>query len=98
MSRQAEGQFQSVKAIGEASRHKFAQALYEIGLNYATGHGVDRNLVEAHKWLNLATVHGSNRAAIDRDDLTQELTRREIRQALQMAREWQDSHPDTIKI
>lgn len=95
MSEPTEGQFQTVKSIGDASQHKFAQALYEIGLNYATGHGVVRNLVEAHKWFNLATIHGSKRAAIDRDDLVRELSGGEIRQALQLAREWQASHPET---
>lgn len=74
------------------SENELAKALYELGLNYATGHGVERNLVEAHKWLNLASVHGSRAAEVDRDEVARELSRREIRQALKLAREWNATH------
>lgn len=74
------------------SEAALAKKLYELGLDYATGHGVERNLVEAHKWLNLASVHGSEAAAVDRDDVARELSRRDIRRALKMAREWNATH------
>lgn len=74
------------------SEPQLAQALYQLGLNYATGHGVERDLVEAHKWLNLASVHGNRAAMVDRDDVARELSRREIRRALKLAREWNATH------
>lgn len=74
------------------SERKLANALYELGLNYATGHGVERNLVHAHKWLNLASVHGKRQAGVDRDEVARELSRREIGEALRLAREWNAGH------
>lgn len=79
-------------AVSGASEQQLAKALYARGLDYATGHGVERDLVEAHKWLNLASVHGLSDAAVDRDELAKELSRREIRRALKRAREWNSSH------
>ena len=79
-------------AVSGASEQQLAKALYERGLDYATGHGVERDLIEAHKWLNLASVHGLADAAVDRDELAKELSRREIRRALKRAREWNSSH------
>lgn len=72
--------------------HQLGRALYELGLDYATGHGVERDLIEAHKWLNLAAVRGFEQAAVDRDEVARELSRREIRRALKRAREWHASH------
>lgn len=74
------------------SERQLAVALYELGLKYATGHGVERNLIQAHKWLNLASVHGSRRAVVDRDEVARELSGREISQALKLAREWNAEH------
>ena len=37
-------------------------ALYELGVAYSTGSdGVDVDLIEAHKWFNLAALNGSKR-------------------------------------
>lgn len=74
------------------SERDLAASLYELGLNYATGHGVERNLVEAHKWLNLASVHGNRAAEVDREEVAKELSRREIAKALRLAREWNATH------
>ena len=36
-----------------------AEALYELGVAYSTGsNGVEVDLVEAHKWFNLAALSG----------------------------------------
>lgn len=75
-----------------APEPQLGKALYRLGLDYATGHGVEKDLIEAHKWLNLAAVHGSSEAAVDRDELARELDRREIRRALKRAREWHATH------
>ena len=37
-----------------------ADALYDLGMAYSTGgNGVDVDLIEAHKWFNLAALNGS---------------------------------------
>ena len=40
-----------------------ADALYELGVAYSTGtHGIEVDLVEAHKWFNRAALNGCSEA------------------------------------
>jgi hypothetical protein len=56
------------------------QALYELGVAYSTGiGGVEVDLVEAHKWFNLA----------------EDMTAREIAEAQRQARAWLADMADT---
>ena len=64
-------------------------ALFDLGVAYSTGsHGVECDLVEAHKWFNLAAVSGYEEAAHCRADISEEMTAREIAEAQRRAREW----------
>ena len=64
-------------------------AYFDLGVAYSTGsHGVDCDLVEAHKWFNLAAVSGHGEAAMCRADISEEMTAREIAEAQRRAREW----------
>ncbi len=64
-------------------------AYFDLGVAYSTGsHGVDCNLVEAHKWFNLAAAGGHEEAAWCRADIAEEMTAREIAEAQRRAREW----------
>lgn len=64
-------------------------AYYDLGVAYSTGsHGVDCDLIEAHKWFNLAAVSGHSEAAMCRADISEEMTAREIAEAQRRAREW----------
>jgi uncharacterized protein len=76
-------------AQAEAGR---AEALYDLGLLYSTGQGVDQSFVEAHKWFNLAAIHGVNRAMVDRSDVAQELDTKGIEEAQFLARKWLRAH------
>jgi len=76
-------------AQAEAGR---AEALYDLGLLYSTGQGVDQNFVEAHKWFNLAAIRGVNRASVDRSDVAQELDTKSIAKAQRLARQWLTTH------
>jgi TPR repeat protein len=69
-----------------------ADVFCEMGLMYATGRGCDLNLVAAHKWLNIAAIKGSERAALLRADLGRTMTKTELAQALRSAREWMTMH------
>ncbi len=54
-------------------------AYYDLGVIYSTGsHGVDCDLIEAHKWFNLAATRGHEEAAWCRADISDEMTAREI--------------------
>jgi uncharacterized protein len=65
------------------------QALYELGVAYSTGtHGISVDLVEAHKWFNLAALNGSREAQTCRAEIADEMTAREIAEAQRQARAW----------
>ena len=68
--------------------HGNVQALYELGIAYSTGSGVAVDLVEAHKWFNLAALNGSQLAQECRADIADEMTAREIAEAQRQARAW----------
>ena len=64
-------------------------AYYELGIAYSTGtSGIDVDLIEAHKWFNLAAVTGHQRAQRCRADISDEMTAREIAEAQKQARAW----------
>jgi len=66
-----------------------ADALYELGIAYSTGtHGLDVDLIEAHKWFNLAALNGSHRGQECRAEIAEEMTAREIAEAQRQARAW----------
>ena len=64
-------------------------ALYVLGVAYSTGtHGIEVNLVEAHKWFNLAALNGCSEAQMCRADISEEMSAREIAEAQRQARAW----------
>jgi TPR repeat protein len=66
-----------------------AQARYDLGVAYSCGTGgVDIDLVEAHKWFNLAALAGSEEGQACRAEIAEEMTAREIAQAQRLARAW----------
>lgn len=68
--------------------HSQPDDLYRAGLAFATGTGTEINLVEAHKWFNLAAVRGHEEAKIQRKEMAGMLTTDEVKMALQAARDW----------
>lgn len=64
-------------------------ALFELGVAFSTGsNGVTCNLIEAHKWFNIAASRGHEEAACCRADISDEMTAREIAEAQRRARQW----------
>jgi len=64
------------------------QALYQAGLAYSLGEGVGMDLVEAHKWFNLAAARGVEEARLLRQEMAEQMSDSEIREAQKAAREW----------
>lgn len=62
--------------------------LYRVGLAYSTGVGVDADMVQAHKWFNLAVLKGSEEAKEYRQQIADMLSSDEIKRALKSARDW----------
>ena len=66
-----------------------AEACFDLGVAYSTGsHGVASDLIEAHKWFNIAAANGHEEASWCRADISDEMTAREIAEAQRRAREW----------
>ncbi|MEL7445407.1 MAG: hypothetical protein AAGK02_06290 [Pseudomonadota bacterium] len=64
-------------------------ALFDLGVAFSTGsHGADCDLIEAHKWFNLAAAQGHEEASWCRADISDEMTAREIAEAQRRARQW----------
>ena len=64
-------------------------AYYDLGMAYSSGSGgVDIDLIEAHKWFNLAAVGGSEAAKACRAEIAEDMSAREIATAQTAARAW----------
>ena len=74
--------------IADAARGNVT-ALYELGVTYSTGRGgIAVDLIEAHKWFNLAALSGDTRSQHCRAEISVEMTAREIAEAQRQARAW----------
>ena len=74
--------------VEQASVAGAADALFELGMLYATGRDVEADLVLAHKWFNLAAVRGNPSALARRIEISQEMSAEQIAEAQKLAREW----------
>jgi TPR repeat protein len=64
-------------------------AYYELGVDYSVGrHGIEIDLVEAHKWFNLAALSGDRRAQTNRAEVAAEMSAFEVAEAQRQARAW----------
>ena len=64
-------------------------ACYDLGVAYSTGtSGVCFDLIEAHKWFNLAAIAGDEAAQIARAEIAGDMTPRDIAVAQRAARDW----------
>lgn len=68
------------------------QSFFELGLACSTGREGRVDLIEAHKWFNIAAARGDRTAAQHREELAAEMSRQEIAAALKAAREWIAHH------
>ena len=76
------------RALASAAQGDIS-SLFDLGVVYSTGsHGVDCDLIEAHKWFNIAASRGHEDAAFCRADVSDEMTAREIAEAQRRARRW----------
>jgi uncharacterized protein len=68
-----------------ASDAAAARKFFDLGMTCATGAG---DLVSAHKWFNLAAMHGDQQASARRVEIAAELSESEIAAAQRAARDW----------
>jgi TPR repeat protein len=68
------------------------EILFQLGLMYSSGLDREPDLVEAHKWFNLAALNGNRAAREYRQELAREMSADEIAVAQRQAREWLQTH------
>ncbi|CAN1521404.1 hypothetical protein MCEMSEM23_01097 [Rhabdaerophilaceae bacterium] len=68
------------------------QNLFERGMEFASGRSGTFDLIEAHKWFNIAAMRGNAEAARRRQEIAAELAPQDVAAALRRAREWLSMH------
>ena len=64
-------------------------AYFDLGIAYSSGSGgMNVDLVQAHKWFNLAALGGNARGQECRAEIADEMSAREIAEAQRQARAW----------
>lgn len=65
------------------------EAYFDLGMAYSSGTGgMTVDLVQAHKWFNLAALSGDAAAQAWRAEVAEEMSAREIAEAQRQARAW----------
>ena len=80
--------FNSRDTIEYAAQGSQPDALFELGLIYCTGRDGKVDLVEAHKWFNLAAMRGNEEAKNYRLELSRDMCKADVARAQKLAREW----------
>jgi uncharacterized protein len=85
--------------LTRAARAGDPEAQLRLGLMYRDGLGVPQDIIFAHMWLNLAAARFSAaesgrraEAVAARDALAPQMTAEELRESLQVAREWHSAN------
>ena len=70
-----------------------AEDCFALGMMHSSGAGVPVDLVQAHKWFNIAAARGHREAACLRREVAEQMSDGEIGQAQRAARAWLQAHP-----
>ena len=70
-----------------------AEGCFDYGMVYSAGAGVAVDLIEAHKWFNIAASRGHSDAVRLRREIAELMSDSEIGQAQRAARDWLKGHP-----
>ena len=81
------------RAVLDAAEPTDANGCFARGMIYSAGVGVSADLVEAHKWFNIAAMRGHSDAARLRREIAEQMNDAEIGSAQRAARAWLQAHP-----
>lgn len=84
----------AMELVSETDAPITPEALFELGMKYASGRETAVDLIVAHKWFNIAAMKGHAEAARLRREVAAEMADSEIGQAQRAARDWLKSHPE----
>jgi TPR repeat protein len=69
-----------------------AEQFFKLGMMCSTGASTQLDMVEAHKWFNIAATLGMKEAMRLRNEIAAEMSEREIANAQRAARDWLVRH------
>ncbi|MCW5690168.1 MAG: sel1 repeat family protein [Pseudolabrys sp.] len=69
-----------------------AEACFTLGMAHSSGAGVPVDLIEAHKWFNIAAMRGHREAAQLRREVADQMADCDIGSAQRAARDWLKAH------
>ncbi len=82
-----------VEALDTAEPFLSDMEMYRLGLEASTGGEEGAfDLINAHKWFNLAAMQGNLEARAYRAELAKEMTTEEVAEAQRLAREYLATH------
>lgn len=84
--------YSSREMVENAAQGGAPDALFELGLMYCSGREVPLDMVQAHKWFNLAAMRGNDEARRYRLEISSEMSKAAISEAQRQAREWLRFH------
>ena len=79
---------ETIKWLSKGAEQGNVFAQFSLGVAYAKGRGKEKDLVEAHKWLNLAAAGGYDDAPELRDVLAKKMAPSDVAKAQRMAWQW----------
>jgi TPR repeat protein len=86
----------SVELSGQEPRHIEicdVESCFARGIDYSSGRDVEIDMVEAHKWFNIAASRGHKDGAQMRREIAAQMSDAEIGRAQRAARDWLNAHP-----
>jgi TPR repeat protein len=69
------------------------EGCFARGIDYSSGREVEVDMIEAHKWFNIAASRGHKDGATMRREIAALMSDSEIGQAQRAARDWLKGHP-----
>jgi hypothetical protein len=85
-------EFSTSESLEHTGQIGAADTLMALGLMYCTGRDTRVDLVQAHKWFNLAAQRGNPEARRYRQEIAVDMSKAEIARAQKLAREWLAVH------
>lgn len=70
-----------------------AEGCFALGMIYSSGAGITVDLIEAHKWFNIAAMRGHADGAAMRREIAEQMADAEIGRAQRAARNWLKNNP-----
>jgi uncharacterized protein len=83
----------SVEMASGGAEPASAEDCFGLGMVFSAGAGVAVDLVQAHKWFNIAAMGGHKDAAQLRREVAEQMSDSEIGCAQRAARDWLKAHP-----